>query len=419
MTSERAKPLGKRPAPSPWRGTAAAWLVAAIGLGGAAGSLALVGAARGDDPLDQRRAAIRDMEPSEQERLRRNFERFSDLPKAEQERLRNLHEAIEREPNADELRAVMNRYFEWLKTLSALELEELKNLTPEDRIKRIAEIRREEARQEEERNEFLTGSRGEWIRRIMESQGKRALTPDDLQGLFRWIEEVAPKYKARFLESLPEDRRQQARDELESAGRSGREQDVLGVLWLNWQMTHPGELPPMSEEELKSLRDKLTEETQRWLAEKPEEEQRNVVTGWIRFLVMQKFAFRRGGPRFQPASDEELAKFLDTVSPDEKSRLLSLPGDEMRRQLMWSYMRSKMPEMPSFYRPGGRSRPGSRSGFGPRRDGPPGGPGDHRPGDGDPHGPPREPMGADSHRPPRPPEKGPPPAERFPEPPPP
>jgi hypothetical protein len=416
--------------PSPWRRAAAGLLTAAIGLGGLAGSLIVVKLARGDGSLDQRRAAIQDMEAAEQERLRRNFDRFSDLPPAEQERLHRLHEAIERESNADELRAVMDRYFEWLKTLSALERAELKDLPPEARIKRIGEIKQEQARREEERN-LMGNPRGDWLGDAMRNQGGRAPSPEDLPGLFRWIEEVAPKYEARFLESIPEDGRQQARDELKKAGSPGREQDVLGQMWLRWQMWHPGELPPVTDEEFKSLRDKLTEETRQWLVEKSDADQRKVLTGWIRFLVMQKFAFRRGGPRFQAASEKELAKFLETISPDERDRLLSLPGEEMRRQLMWAYMRSKMPELPSFYHPGGRSWPGSRGGFGPRREGPPGGgrpaqpgdlppqgPGNRGAGEGKPSEPPGEPIGDGPPRPPHRPENGPGAAERLPEPPP-
>jgi len=345
-------------------------LGALAGLAGIVGLLLVVRAVWAGEPLDERRVEIQSLDTADQERLRRNYERFLGLDAAEQDRIRQLHQAIKSEPNADELLAVMERYSEWLKTLTPFVRAELKDLPPDKRIERIREITEEQKQRETERARYMNAPRAEAFKQAMKDPGSRLLTADDVEGLFRWIEEVAPKYKARFLESLPEDRRQQIGEELEKAQDPARERDFLGAMWLRWQADHPGELPPVTEEELASLRAKLSEETRKRLEGMSDDEQRSALTRWIRFLVMQEYALRRSGPRFPVASEEELAEFLESLDSGERSFLMSLPGDEMRRRLTWRYMQSKMPDVP-FYHPE-MGRRGWGSGFGPGRGGPSG-----------------------------------------------
>ncbi|MHC4404603.1 MAG: hypothetical protein ACYTG0_33535, partial [Planctomycetota bacterium] len=102
------------------------------------------------ETLEERRARIEQMTSAEKEELRRRLERFDDLSEKEKNRLRQLHEAIESHARSEELRAVMHRYYEWIKTISPAEREELRRLSPEERIKGIIDARqKQEARRKQ------------------------------------------------------------------------------------------------------------------------------------------------------------------------------------------------------------------------------------------------------------------------------
>ena len=123
--------------------------VAAIGLGGSAAVLAVVALWRvalgaglwsSDELLEERRARVEQMDTAAKERLLEHEQRFLLLSPAEQDRLRKLHETIERDPQADELRAVMKHYYEWLKTVPEAWRMELMGLAPAKRIDQIKRI---------------------------------------------------------------------------------------------------------------------------------------------------------------------------------------------------------------------------------------------------------------------------------------
>ena len=89
------------------------------------------------DPVDVARQQIQEMSPGQRETAQRNQERFKQLPKQEQDRLRAMHDSISKTPDGEQLRQVMLRYHEWLKTLPAGERFDLLSLPPEKRIEQI------------------------------------------------------------------------------------------------------------------------------------------------------------------------------------------------------------------------------------------------------------------------------------------
>ena len=80
-------------------------------------ALATVGDPTAEE-LEARRAKIAAMDPAQQQDLLRKLERFEALPEAEQQRLRELQAAIDADPNAERLLIVLERYHEWLKTIT-------------------------------------------------------------------------------------------------------------------------------------------------------------------------------------------------------------------------------------------------------------------------------------------------------------
>lgn len=375
-------------APTP---PSAVCLLVLVGLAAVCACLLWACLVRADEPLVKRRKEIADMTPAQKQQLLRHYGRFIALDPKEQQRLCQLHRDIERHQRSHELRQVMHRYYEWLKTLSSYQRADLLQLSADERIERIKQLKEEQARRQSARASFADGFGSERIKNALsqrpEFKDAQRLTAEDLQALLGWIEEFAARYRAYLLQSMPEDRQQRMQQELEKAEDSPRGRDFFGLmLWLRWQLDHPEELPPGSRAELKDLRAKLSPATRQWLEAKPEEEQWQAIAGWIRLLVVLPFAVRRAGSLSPVISEDELASFLEQqLSDEQRDRLLSLPAEEMQRQLQWMYLRWKMPDLAFvFEERAGRGPPWSGSrrpgppGSGPRRPG--GGPGKRPPG---------------------------------------
>ena len=325
------------------------------------GAFCAAGVARADDARSDRRRRIESMTPAEKQELQRRREQFERLPPEEQQRLRNLHHQIEADADADQLREVMHRYSQWARTLPPHRRAELQELPPAERVERIKAWYQEELRQQAGR-----------------------LGPEDTEGLLRWMEKSAARHEAKFLESLPQERRAQ----FAALDAQVRQRAVMWMVWQRWLMVAPGQPPAIPEGELAQLRNELSPETRARLEAEPDAEQWKTVMGWIRHELRSQWS-RRGRMPMPSADDTQLAQFFESeLTSEERDRLLNLPGDEMLRELQRLYLMrlNLLGPGPEPGRPPRGSDDGTR--FPPRRPGSgPHGPtrrqpnGDDQPGD--------------------------------------
>ena len=303
--------------------------------------------ARGEESLVERRQRVENLTLSEKERLLRLQERFASLDPAEQQRLRRLAEQLERDPNAARLRGIMRRYYEWLKTLTPPQRLELSRLAPAERVERIRKLKQEQARRPPKRPAIKNALRVEQMKKLLQEQGSRLgkrLSPEDVDGLFQWSEQMADRYGSRFLESLPETRRREVQQELAVMANPGRRRQLLGWLWMEWRGANPGKAPPMDDRDLAELRAKLSKPTRERLESLPPAEQWRAVAEWIGLFQQDKPAVRRPDELIPPKMEEELALFFEHgLSEEEQDRLLSLPGEQMLRELLREYARKVAP----------------------------------------------------------------------------
>lgn len=274
----------------------------------------LVGAGWSGDHWPERRQRIEAMTVVEKEELRRRLERFAALAPAEQERLRRLHRDIETDSEADHLRVVMDHYHRWLMTLSSYHRAELQQLEPAERIKRIKSMLDDQTVRE-----------------------KKRLTPQDLAALTTWMEQYAVRHEARYLEMIPENQRQN----YQKAAPTVRPRLLFGMVWWRWQRWGGSKAPALTEEDLASLRAVLSSDARSHIDGKPPAEQRMVAAGWIRQAVQQHMGL--WDMKSQPGlSDEDLARFFEKeVTDQQRDHLLSLPNEEMQRDLRQMYVISK------------------------------------------------------------------------------
>lgn len=306
--------------------SATPWLIALLA------AFALVGTTRADDAAEARRGWIEKMSPEEKEQLRRRQQRFAELDPAEQERLRRLHQQLQRDPNATQLRRVMQGYCRWFSALPPYRQAELLELEPAERVKRIKQLRAEEAQRE--------GSR---------------LPRKDMEGLFRWMEQYVAKHEDDILKSLPEP----VRKGMANLDSGRRRRWLGGIMWQRGQSGPPGKPPLMGDDDLKDLKSNLSDDARKRLDAESPEKQWQIIAGWVRSAFRHPTGARRfrGGP---PPKDlqEKLDHFFEhELGDEERDRLLSLPGDEMQRELWRMYLgRFKPPDSP-IHRPRGPMPP--------------------------------------------------------------
>ena len=284
-----------------------------------------------------RRERIGAMTPAEKDRLRRRQERFATLPDDEKQRLRQFHKQLENDPQAEQMRAVMRRYHQWLETLSPFERAELLELPPPQRLDRV--------------------------KKLVERQAKiaaRQPNPRDIMGLMRWTVWYAAEHKMELMRDLPES----ARAPLAKAPPLARGRVVFWAVWQPWIGKGPPKRPMPTEAELAALRAELTDQTRKLLESKPVDQQWDWIVGYVRHAMHHRAKGLGGDEAFPEAMEEELDRFFaEELTPEQQDRLLQLPGNEMQRELRKLYItRQNLPDPPRRRPPMRDMRPGRRGG---------------------------------------------------------
>jgi hypothetical protein len=280
----------------------------------------------GSDDLASRRQRVLAMTPADQARLAENRDQFDKLDKAEQARIRQLCRDIEQDANPEQLRQTMHRYCQWLETLPSNTRLELFDMSSDQWLARVKELKQESR---------------------------------DEQGLRRWLKNNGPRLVQQIFQNPPTpgirpDRNARRPD----FGRSGpdRIQRLCSSL---------------TAEDLVNLRGELSHDTALELEKLPLDEQRRRVAKLIGDMLKEE-GIDRWLSRFQPdVTDEELSKYFEELTAEQRDTLLAKPGKEMLNNLRVLYHQS---------RPGAGFPRGGPGPDGPRRDHssrPPGPPPDH------------------------------------------
>jgi hypothetical protein len=315
----------------------------------------------------QVRARLETMSAEAKSLLDSKQQQFYRLSEAEQEHLRRLHVDLNSSPEGQQLRGVMERYVNWLKTLPSGQRAELLSLAPEDRLREIKRLLQEQ----------------EAVR--MRGFVARELSDADLKAISSWMEDFVRRQEAEILDKQPLLKERLARE------RDSRKRWLL--IYMAVRMGPSRDLLRPTPEDLERLKGQLSKEAQQEL-DKARQEGKLVELAerWMRATMFSR--------RFVPqVSPEELQRFYEQdLEPREREYLESLPAERMQGELTRMYhahrFRTMMEtELPGFPRPGGpwggrggprSGSPGKPGGFGPPGGGPGDGPGPpgRRPGGG-------------------------------------
>jgi hypothetical protein len=299
-----------------------------------------LGGPRAVETPSQRRRRVEAMSAEQLGELFHSEQQFHDLSPQDRQQIRTLHDQIEGASDREKLLATMNRYCKWLRTLPSFRHEKLSDknglATVDDRVKTVKEF--------------------------MANQGPSKdirLDAKTRQVLVAWLDRYTTDHRARFTEgkdprspggspSLPPDRQQR----------------ILRVTALGrWQNGGPNGPMPILDQERARLLEGLSPELRAKLEAKTPAEQARTITDLLSKTATLEL-------------DDELRVFLDTLDPEKRDELMSLPTDEMFNKLNEEYLlhlRQLTPPKPS---PGGAAKkrgrgpgsspgPGSGPGFGP------------------------------------------------------
>ncbi len=279
------------------------------------------------DTLEQRHAYLDKLSPQDKEELRAKFEKFETFPPDEQERLRKFDVQLNRDPQEDRLRRIMARFHEWLKSIpSPTERAELLAMNSTDRIPQIKMMRHQ------------------WEARLAAQAGDARFGPQDVDALHKWMAGTFVKdHEAELLKNPPlrfaQDVKSLADANAQISARR-RNQLLLIIAWSHWRPDRGGDggktisVTPEEWDKLKSQLSKGAQDALPADADKRAE----VLTKWIKAVASARGSFNRQRNRAAAnISRDELNKVLHEQSQVEQDRLLSLPSEEMDRQLRRKY----------------------------------------------------------------------------------
>jgi hypothetical protein len=320
--------------------------------------------ARAEESFEERRERIEKLSPAQKQDLLDHQEKFDKLDRKEKARLRDLSRELDEDPRGPELRLVMQRYYDWLKTLPPYQRAQLRELPPEQRVKRIQALLDDQSRKAVRGESWGELARRE--SRAGDSPGApkrpaRRLDPADMEGLFAWMDDYTKRHTDQMLANLQSKDQERVREELKRVHDPVRRQELLGWIWLWWQLDNRGKPPSFGDEDLANLRLRLSPATRERLESRPPAEQWRMVSGLFTSFMLRQHSARQAGVPVQSATEKELANFFEhELTPQQRESLTNLSGDEMQQALWRMYLRWKLGQLPPL-RPGRDKRPGGKA----------------------------------------------------------
>ncbi len=293
------------------------------------------------------RESIAKLTPEEKTSLLQKKERFDALPLDEQKRLRELNTSIAASANGEQLHTTLDRYHEWLKTLTTKQRADLLELPADKRVDRIKELMQEQERA-----------------RLRDLGGKQLPEPD-IDAIFNWLDDFMKQHEDQYLDRLPEEYRTKLKNQEEVSRRRSLMRGII--------MRGPrSDFPLPMQKDFEQLLPTLSAPTRAVLdsAKTPEEKQQ-LARQWIFSAMISKV--------LPPASEEDLRQVFKDLTDEHRERLERKSPEEVKRELTWRFHWKQGPGREGWRGPGGPSgfRPGGPGGPGgnPERGAPGRGPG--------------------------------------------
>ena len=319
-------------------------------------------AAQGAESLaqkrEQREKEIASKSEAERARLERSFKAFRTLSEADQEKLRRLDRELKEDARTGQgqLQEAMNRYYDWLLTITPGQAADLRGETnPDKREKMVRELIKEQ-----QDHAVAAGS----------MQGGRfpaGLSDEDLKAVLKVMEEAMRENSLSHEEMQQLDRKKKlAREDPKK-----KLAEEVYLMELAYPLRHFGQIPNWCTEEV----------YERMVLNISNEKQaahiRRVGTQKEGLFWLNGLIWRNIGGKYEKLKPDqaELDRFFAGLSSAEKDQIMRLTWEQQPRQLTYMYLEKKSKEEPETYPPPPPwmrvGFQGGRGGFGPRGGGEP------------------------------------------------
>jgi len=317
----RADPRQSNAGPSqarrPWR--TSLWAIAAV-------LLLAASPVPTSEELAARRERIAGMDAAGQQDLLRKLDRFTALPPEEQERLRDLQAAINADPNAERLMTILERYHEWLKTITPSQRARLAELPARQRVEEIERI----------------------VRSQRDAQRLELLTEKDTREIRNWVEKLVEEHRDELVAGLP------GRYRTWYDRQTDKSSKQFTLMFPLFGYSREGQVnSKVTAEDIDRLAKELSDGARAELDKAQSlDDKRKLVGGWL-FSSMRRNWQR--GRRSNPVLTEELLQYLQNDVPAaDRERLLKLPREEMLHEVRKRYFERGFGDRGFGEREGGR-----------------------------------------------------------------
>ncbi|MBW3541562.1 MAG: hypothetical protein KY476_14940 [Planctomycetes bacterium] len=305
----------------------------------------VLGAGAPNSDRDANRQRIADMTAAERERLEAKYQEYLSLSENEREQLRSLHADLMAHP---ELRAELEQYRQWLKTLSPWQRKELESET--DWSKRLELVRRLREEQKAESEQRRDRDREAYVRPLVDRTRYSGpyLKTDDLVAVMQVLEENLPADPQvrqriesaegvhRWIAILTETLRQAGGDNPSRSNLVWPETAQLDRI-LDAIQSEPPRLGSESGPRRPTMDFKRSIEEAR--KDRGDEHAARMLLlgllGKIQFKAWWEFS------RLRPSAEEK-ARIYDELTPDLQSELQNMSGPGREGRLTWFYQMRRL-----------------------------------------------------------------------------
>lgn len=305
---------------------------------------------------------VRDLPAEEKQLLKEKQDRFIKLTLDEQNRLRALDAKVSSATNPAQLSSTLSAYHAWHKTLTPEQQKELDSAPEAERIDII--------------RKFQSSQRRARFREFID-ESVSSLPSSDYQVIYDWfdkhlqnpaIAETLEKQRMQWLDSLHPSFREWA---IKNHDPKRHRQAMMAMIVFRPppdQMQRMGRFEPLpfAYDDFQQIIPKLSEPAQLLLQSSSEPVDKGISAELVRKKLIMGMARASVVSKLPPLNEEMQSKFFGSLPENEQSRLRSMSGEAMKRELHFKFYTQQMHS---------RGQHDMRNGPDHRRHDRPGGPG--------------------------------------------
>ncbi len=296
---------------------------------------------RDEETYAANRNRIEQMTQTERDRVKRRAERYFELDEKDRDRIRQLHHDLQHDKDAQELKKVMERYNDWLTSLSPYERNDIR-----DKLRKAKTAEKKRQIIEDQRNlqfvDTLEGPAREFFKGVSTPQERRERIMEFRETMYRpgmrsgrssypaiALEKLGPFFKAIQAKLELKETEKQQLEKLTGAQRSYR---IMALALRQRSRQRSFSSGPLSDHNLREMVEEVIDDS--------ELKQKLLGSRKRPLYAVSQALFRHRGKTAGNPTDQQLSNFFANLSPEKRDELMQTGGSDRQRRLRQWYFRS-------------------------------------------------------------------------------